>query len=280
MVIGVELDEPADALEAFFVPDGDSFLPSALGQGPWGRTLGGHVVGGLLGWAIEHASDANGLQLGRLTVDLLRPVLLEPVQIATSVQRDGRRLRLIDATLIQSGRQVARASALLLRSGEHPDGEVWSTQPEMPPLDDRFDRVPADVPIPLWIYGRTQEGKPGVNSGEWDQSESPKFVWAKFIRPVVQGFPVSPLVRLALAGDITSALTHWGTGGLRYINADFTVTASRLPEGEFVGLAATSHFGSGGVATGAATMFDIHGPIGSSTAVALAQPADAFQPVH
>jgi hypothetical protein len=32
------------------------------------------------------------------------------------------------------------------------------------------------------------------------------------------------------------------------------------------------------VATGTATLFDRHGPIGSATALALAQPADAFQP--
>jgi hypothetical protein len=32
------------------------------------------------------------------------------------------------------------------------------------------------------------------------------------------------------------------------------------------------------VATGSATLFDSHGPIGTSSALALAQPADAFMP--
>jgi hypothetical protein len=34
------------------------------------------------------------------------------------------------------------------------------------------------------------------------------------------------------------------------------------------------------VATGAATLFDRHGPIGTSSALALAQPADAFKPSY
>jgi len=54
---------------------------------------------------------------------------------------------------------------------------------------------------------------------------------------------------------------------------------SRLPDGEFVGLAAQSHYGTAGVATGAATLFDRHGPLGTSSALALAQSADAFQPL-
>jgi Acyl-CoA thioesterase C-terminal domain len=97
---------------------------------------------------------------------------------------------------------------------------------------------------------------------------------------MVQGHPLTPFTRLAFVGDITSSLTHWGTGGLRYINADYTVTASRLPDGEFIGLAAQSHYGTAGVATGAATLFDRHGPIGTSSALALAQPAESFQPSY
>jgi hypothetical protein len=67
---------------------------------------------------------------------------------------------------------------------------------------------------------------------------------------------------------------------LRYINADYTVTASRLPAGEYVGLAAQSHFGTAGVASGSAVLFDQHGPIGTASALALAQPADAFRPEY
>ncbi len=266
--------------EAFFTVDGDSYLPGALTRGPWGAAMGGQIVGGLLGWGIERAGIDPDLQPARFTVDLLRPVLLEPVRIEVAVQREGRRIRLVDAALVQGGRQVARASALFLRRGEHPEGQVWSAPVRMPPLPTGSDGLAPGMPFHIWRYGATAAGSPGLAAGEWEQSHSQKFAWARLIRPIVHGHPLTPFSRLAFAGDFTSSLTHWGTDGLRYINADYTVTASRLPDGEYVGLAAHTHFGAAGVATGSATLFDRHGPLGTSSALALAQPADAFRPAH
>lgn len=266
--------------EAFFTVDGDSYVPGPMTRGPWGAAMGGQIVGGLLGWGIEQSGVDPGLQPARFTVDLLRPVLLEPVRLHTSVQREGRRIKLVDATLEQNGKTVARASGLFLRRGEHPEGEVWSGPVEMPPLPTNSAGFPADMPFLIWGYGATAAGSPGIAAGEWDQSHSQKFAWARVFRPMVHGHPLTPFTRLTFVGDITSSLTHWGTGGLRYINADYTVTASRLPDGEYLGLAAHSHYGTAGVATGAATLFDRHGPIGTSSALALAQPAEAFQPTY
>lgn len=264
--------------EAFFTVDGDSYLPGPMTRGPWGATMGGQIVGGLLGWGIERSGVDPGLHPARFTIDLLRPVLLEPVQIRTSVQREGRRIKLIDGELVQNGRVVARASALFLRRSEHPDGEVWSGSVEMPPIPSGSEGFPDDMPFLIWGYGATLAGNPGIAAGEWEQSHSQKFAWTRLFRPMVHGHPLTPFTRLAFVGDVTSSLTHWGTGGLRYINADYTINASRLPDGEFIGLAAQSHYGTAGVATGCATLFDQHGPIGTSSALALGQPAEAFQP--
>ena len=276
-MIAVTIEECATTPAAFFTVDGDSYLPGLLAQGPWGGAMGGQIVGGLLGWGIERSGIDPDFQPARFTVDLLRPVLLEPVQIHTAVQREGRRIKLVDGSLVQNGKTVARASALFLRRGEHPDGEVWSAPVQMPPIptDEGF---PADVPFHLWGFGTNLQESRGMT--EWEQSHSQKFAWTRVFRPMVQGHPLTPFSRLAFAGDVTSSLTHWGTGGLRYINADYTITASRLPDGEYVGLAAQSHYGSAGVATGSATLFDRHGPIGTSSALALAQPAEAFNPPH
>ena len=278
--MAVTIEDSAIMPEAFFTVDGDSYLPGSLTRGPWGAAMGGQIVGGLLAWGIERSGIEPDLQAARITVDLLRPVLLEPVQIQTLVQREGRRIKLVDGTMMQNGRTVARASALFLRRGDHPDGEVWSTPVRMPPLPTYSDGLPADMPFLIWRYGAALEVTAGFAAGEWEQSHSQKFAWARVFRPIVQGHPLTPFTRLAFVGDITSSLTHWGTGGLRYINADYTVTASRLPDGEFVGLAAQSHYGAAGVATGAATLFDRHGPIGTSSALALAQPAEAFHPSY
>lgn len=278
--MAVTIEDSAIMPEAFFTVDGDSYLPGPMTRGPWGAAMGGQIVGGLLGWGIERSGVDPELQPARFTVDLLRPVPLEPVRIRTSVQREGRRIKLVDGALIQNGITVARASALFLRRGEHPGGQVWSAPIEMPPLPTNSNGFPAAMPFHIWGYGATAAGNPGIAAGEWEQSHSQKFAWARLFRPMVQGHPLTPFTRLAFVGDITSSLTHWGTGGLRYINADYTVTASRLPDGEYVGLAAVSHYGTAGVATGSATLFDRHGPIGTSSALALAQPAEAFKPSY
>ena len=47
---------------------------------------------------------------------------------------------------------------------------------------------------------------------EWEQSDAQKFAWTRIFRPMVQGHPLTPFTRLAFVGDITSSLTHWGTG--------------------------------------------------------------------
>ncbi len=119
-------------MDAFFTADGGSYVPGTMTRGPWGATMGGQIVGGLLGWALDrHGGD--DLQPARLTVDLLRPVPIEPVSIEISVQREGRRIKLVDAAMLQHGRAVARASALFLRRGAHPEGQVWSGAVAIPP---------------------------------------------------------------------------------------------------------------------------------------------------
>jgi Thioesterase-like superfamily len=100
---------------AFFAADGDTLVPRPIARGPWGSTISGTYVGGLLGRAVEGASGDPELQPARLTVDLLRPVALaDPVRVDTTVEREGRRIRLVDAAMRQNGTVVARASALSL----------------------------------------------------------------------------------------------------------------------------------------------------------------------
>ncbi len=265
--------------EAFFSVDGDALVPGPWAQGPWGPTVSGHIVGGLLGWAVERAGGDPALQPARLTVDLLRPTLMAPLRVDTTIRREGKRIKVVDAEVLQNDVVVSRASAVFLRRGEHPEGEVWTSPLRMPPLPDDRAVTVQDMPFVLWAYGADAEtGSLGGTRVEWEQSGDRKFAWVRELRPLIEGDAMTPFVRAALAGDVTSALTHWGTGGLRYINADFTMTLSRLPRGDYIGLASDGHFGSEGVASGSATLFDEHGPIGSSIAIALAQPADAFRP--
>jgi hypothetical protein len=257
---------------AYFVADGDEFVPTSIAKGPWGFSISGNFVGGLLGYAVERDAGDPELQPARLTVDLLRPAAMAPLRARTEVVRHGRRLKLVHAELTQSDVVVAQASALMLRRGEQPPGEVWSSDVTMPPLPPEPDGSPDDVSMWIWAYGR----EPNLAGLSFDLTawghDGPKYVWMRDVKPMVAGHSMTPLTRVAMAGDVASSLTHYGTAGLHYINADYTVALSRLPVGADIGLAALTHTSAEGVACGSAVMFDRQGPIGTATATALANP--------
>ena len=59
---------------------------------------------------------------------------------------------------------------------------------------------------------------------------------------------------------------------MQYMNIDYTLSMSRLPEGQYIGLAAITQSAHDGVATGTVGIFDVHGQIGTGVANALANP--------
>jgi hypothetical protein len=260
---------------AFFTPDGDDFTPTSMAKGPWGSTIGGNFVGGILGHVVENAIE-NAIdgewQPARLTVDLLRPAVMETVRGRASIVRQGRRLTLVEAELLQSDTVVARATGLFLRRGEQPKGEVWTSPLAMPPVPPVSKKLTDGVPLLIWAYGRN----PGVAGRSFDltewQHDGPKFVWVRDLVPLIDGVATTPFTRASMAGDVASSLTHYGTTGLEYINADYTLTLSRLPEGRDIGLAALTYSGHDGIATGTAALFDAGGQIGTATATTLANP--------
>jgi Thioesterase-like superfamily len=256
----------------FFLTDGKSYVPTRLARGPWGPSISGNYIGGLLGRVVEQEVDDVDLQPARLTVDLLRPVALQPVQVRSSVVRAGRRLRLVDAVMTQNDELVSRASALFLRRSEHAVDTVWTSPVAMPAVPAEPDVLPDDVSMVFHSYGRDPvAGSPGVGVDEWRHGGQ-KFAWTRELKLLVDDEPLSPFTRAVMAADVTSSLTHWGIEGLQFINADYTTTLSRLPEGNYIGLAAVTHYSHAGVATGVATLFDETGPIGSGMATAVANP--------
>jgi hypothetical protein len=262
-----------DLPPAYFLRDGADFAPTDIARGPWGSFMSGVFVGGILGHAVERAVPGDpDLQPARLTVDLLRPAAMAPVRIRTAIVRQGRRLLLVEAEMTQSDTVVAKASGLFLRKGEQPPGAVWTSPVAMPPFPQEPEEPLDDATMLIWTYGKRPDvaGR-SVDLTEW-QHDGPKFVWMRHLKPLIDGVPTSAFTRAAMAGDVASSLTHYGTDGLYFINADYTVTLSRLPDGPDIGMAALTHSSDGGVATGTAAMFDRRGLIGTATATALSNP--------
>lgn len=250
-------------MTAYYTVEGDTFVPTSIAQGPWGATISGNILGGLLGFVLERDFGDPDLQPARLTVDLFRPAALAPLTIRTQSIRAGRRIKVVDAQAVQDDEVVGRASLVLLRRGPAAPPGIWSTPVDIPaPPEPGW--ASSGAPMQLVTHGA------GTSSdlSAW-QYTGPKHIWLTNVAPLVEGRPMTPFARAAMAGDVVSSLCHYGPDGLVYINTDYTLTLSRLPAGPDIGLSALTHHSDAGVATGSATLFDRHGPIGSGVAVAL-----------
>jgi acyl-coenzyme A thioesterase PaaI-like protein len=257
----------APAFVPFFVTAGDDFVPNDIAHGGWGPTLGGQVVGGLLARAVEQQRADVELIPARFTVDLLRRVATAPVRAHANVVRTGRRMQAIDASLAQGGELVARASTLLLRQGEQPRELPWTPTISMPPVPSEPDRFDGTLPMFISPYG----GEGTDTAMPW-QHDGPRYAWIREIRSLVDDEALTPFVRASMAVDVTASLTGFTPSGLGFINADYTLTLCRLPDGPYVGLAGLTHYSANGIAVGSASLFDARGPIGSSMTTAAANP--------
>lgn len=257
----------SESTTGYFCRRGDTFYPQSIARGGWGKSVSGHVVGGLLGWAAERVVDDSAFLPARLTVDLPRPTAFEPIDLRARVLRNGRRLRLVEVVMLQGGEVVAQATGLFLRRGEQPAGTVWSPDIEMPPIPAHLQPSDNSLFVRTYGWGMAIQNPEPNRSGEGGE----KFTWLRLTQPLIQDEPLTPFTRAAMAADVTASLVNWSSDGLQFINADYTVTLSRLPEGPMIGLAAQGHCSHDGIATGSATIFDQQGKIGNSVAVSLAQ---------
>src|SRR4051794_36991072 len=105
--------------EPFFTRDGARLIPNSPARSFWNpNALHGRLVVGLLGAEIERLHGDPAFMPARLTVDMHRAPDLAPLEVVTTVARDGKRIRLVDAELISNGQSVGRASCHFLIRGE------------------------------------------------------------------------------------------------------------------------------------------------------------------
>lgn len=252
-------------MSPLFVREGDVLKPDQNSGGPWGaKTQSGRSVIGLLAAEIERLHGEPGFQPARLTVDLYRLPELAPVTVSTSVARDGRRIRVVDAELLCNGSPMVRASCQMLRTSTNPEGEIWS------PSDWSASAPEYTPPAPESAYSKSWEQR--LVQGAYGKFGQKRF-WMREVRDLIGGEPLTPFVRAAMVADFLSPYSHSGSGPLRYINADVTLYLQRLPVGEWVGMETNDHQASDGIAFGAARLYDESGPIGGCSCVALAQGA-------
>jgi acyl-Coa thioesterase superfamily protein/acyl-CoA thioesterase superfamily protein len=251
---------------AFYRRDGDTLIPSELTRGPWDpQSQHAGPPAALLGRAIE----APGTLVGRITVEILRPVPLAPLAVSSDVLRPGRNVELVGATLAEPGdeRPIASATAWRLRTaatdplpgpGEPPAGPgAGHERPFFPTGQEVGYHTAMDY---RFVEGAFTE--PG-----------PARVWLRMRQPLVEGEPASPLARVLVAADsgngVSAALDYrrWV-----FINTELTVHLIREPAGEWVQLDSITRVGPGGVGLAETVLWDESGRLGRAAQTLLVRP--------
>jgi hypothetical protein len=218
-------------MEAIYRVQGSRAETSAHAGGPWDPGMQhGAAPSSLICWAVERLPSPVPMRVARLTVDLMRPVPVAPLEIATEVLREGRKIQLVAVRLLAEGKEVVRATALRIRIGDTPLPES-ATSPalDLPP--------PEQGKAPDFFAGRT----PFLSGIEMTlirggfRTPGPASVWYRASRPIVEGAAISPLMRAAIASDFcngTSSVLDFRDW--TFINADLTISLARDPVGDWV----------------------------------------------
>jgi hypothetical protein len=168
--------------------------------------------------------------------------------------RDGNRIKVIDAEFVSNGESIARASALLLRHAETPDGTVWQPPAWDAPAAETLPAPPGEA-VRMWETRTLDHGFGSVER---------KRAWLRETRTLIAGVELTPFVRAAFAADFTNPFANSGSAGLQYVNADITLYLHRLPKGEWLGFEVMSHESADGIAVGECRIHDSAGAIGMS----------------
>jgi hypothetical protein len=254
-------------VNAFYERDGDVFVPSELTRGPWDP---GTQHAGPPAALLARAVEAEGLQIGRITVEILRPVPLAPLAVTRRVVRPGRNVELVEAVLAEAEgaqRELARALAWRLR----PQAGVAAGDPGPPPRGPEAGRT-----VPFFPTGQAVGFHTAMDirfvEGAFTEP-GPAVVWMRMRVPLVAGEPTSPLARVLVAADAGNGVS--ATLDYRrfvFINTELTVHLLREPDGDWVRLDAVTHVGAPGVGLAESALSDARGRIGRAAQTLLVRP--------
>lgn len=220
----------------------------------------------LLAHVIQQVDLPVPMHMSRITVSLMRPVPIAPLDVRTRTVRAGRRVAVVEAELAPAGSDdpIATAQAQLIRTTEVPLGDV-----PRPPFDapgGPHAHPEAEDPARWGGASVTRFHIDGLEKRSIDrgwESMGPGRAWFRLLHDIVDGeehLPTSAFVAVAdTANGLSSVLDgdHWV-----WVNPDLTVAFSRPPNGEWTGMEAAADPQTHGVGLVHATAFDDEGTFG------------------
>ena len=238
--------------------DEHRFASTGHTAGPWSdesQHLG--PPSALLVRALERCSPRGDAVLSRVVFEVLGPVPVAELTVEAGVERPGRSVELLSATLAHDGRPVLRAAAWRIVTGDTTAVAAGGGTP-LPPA---WDCRPMAIPD-AWRGGylRAMEWR-SVDGGIFAPGDAT--VWARPRVPVVAGEEPTALQRLFTVADSASGVSSRLDIAKWYaINTDLTVHLHREPVGEWFALDARTVIGPAGVGVATSELHDERGPVG------------------
>lgn len=255
-------------MEAVFQVDGNKVITRQHAAGPWdpGMQHGG-APSSLVAWVAERIPSPQPMHIARLTVDLMRPVPVAPLTIETEILRAGRKIQLCGIRLFAEGVEVVRATVLKVRTQAVTFPDVVTEQKiDVPFQEDGIEHPPRVSNN--FLTGVTLHAVHGsfLNPG-------PAAIWFRANRPIVEGSPISQVMRAVLAADFSNGVSSvldfrkW-----LFINADLTVTLAREPVGEWILLNSEMTLGPDGAGIAVSRLGDAQGYFGRAIQCLVVEP--------
>src|SRR5512140_1489625 len=138
----------AGMTEAFFVRDGERFVPTELTRGPWDpNAQHGGPTAALLGTAIEECERRPDVRVVRVTFEILRPIPIVPLTVSARMIRSGKSVQVVGATLSAGIEEIVRAQAVRIRTADIDVLEPVSPPPPGPEYGQPSRVFPPGIPV-------------------------------------------------------------------------------------------------------------------------------------
>lgn len=249
--------------------EGSRVVTGPMAGGPWDPKMQhGSAPSALITALAEAVPTTVPMRVARLTVDLMRPVPVAPLEVKTEILREGRKIQLCNIDLIADGKLCVRGTVLRIRREPHvlPDG--IADEPVTLPRPEQGHLAQGKITEnPFMACLKISVVKGGFNR------PGPGAIWFRVERPIIEGQPTSPAMRAVVAADFcngTSSVLDFRAW--TFINGDLSVSLARDPVDDWVLLDATTWLGPDGSGIAAAMLGDSKGYFGRAAQSILIEP--------
>jgi acyl-Coa thioesterase superfamily protein/acyl-CoA thioesterase superfamily protein len=253
----------------FFEPAGPgTYAATPATAGPWSPDAQhGGPPSALAAREMELHHPDEGMRLGRVAVDILRPVPVGTVTLRTRVLRPGRRVALLETVMESGGQEVLIARGWRVARSETPVVEP--------------DAAPPDIPETPWVPHFAGVGHLDgyLSAVEWRfvsggfDGPGPATAWGRPQIPLLAGEALSPMGRALLLADSGSGISMaLDPAKFLFINVDLTVALHRDPRGDWLLLDSKTLMGGGGTGVTETRLSDDSGTVGTGLQTLIVAP--------